>query len=354
MSQTLGSKADGSLAEGSGGDSRKGKCGLLTMKVIRDWKDKALEDVEKTFHIQFEGFTLSKGLILKAQFEVYNPLSCAIPKWKSIRYSVKIADCYNLEIPGSGREIANGKVPSKWLRAKEKTTVEMTINASLKHVGDKLQEIILQTIIDGLLKVELEITFRYPIIGKHTIHPKFPIDVSVSDALGKHLSPNLYKVLQVVLRTVEGNTKNIPDALLEILEALTRYYDDKKKALDHVADDFMKNNLEQITVTVQLLEKCLIPSLNKVLRVVLDTIEGNKKNIPDALLEILEALTQYYDDKKKALDHVADDFMKDNLKRISVTVKAIEKFLNSGEYLGDLKDMFKKNVNKLVEAVKKI
>lgn len=142
--------------------------------------------------------------------------------------------------------------------------MEMTINASLIHVGDKLQEIILQTIIDGLLKVELEITFSYPIIGKHTIHPKFPIDVSVSHALGKYLSPNLYKVVQLVLRTVEGNTKSIPDALLEILEALTRYYDDKKKALDcdHVADDFMKNNLEQITVTVQFLEKCFIPTLN--------------------------------------------------------------------------------------------
>lgn len=158
------------------------------------------------------------------------------------------------------REIANGKVPSKWLRGKKKTTVDVTINVSLNDLGDKLQEIMLQTIIDGHLKVELalKITFGFPIIGESCpIKTQFPIDVPVTEVLDKCLSPALYNLVQVVLDTIEGNKKNIPKALSEILEALTHYYDDQK-AVDHVADDLQKN-WEQINNTVQAIQKLFNP-----------------------------------------------------------------------------------------------
>ncbi|XP_058226184.1 uncharacterized protein LOC131334892 [Rhododendron vialii] len=245
MCQTLGSKADGSSEGGvtCGGDSTKGKCtGLMTK--VRDWKGKNLKNIPypEDPRIEFEGFTLSKGLIFKAHFSVYNPLTCGIPKWKSAHYTLKF--------PDGNREIANGKVPSKWLRAKKKTTVDVTINVSLNDLGDKLKEIMLQTIIDGHLKVELalKITFGFPIIG----------DVPVSQVLDKCLSPALYKLVQLVLDTIEGNKKNIPKALSEILEALTHYYDDQKKALDHVADDLQKN-WEQINNAVQAIQKLFNP-----------------------------------------------------------------------------------------------
>ncbi|KAI8545039.1 hypothetical protein RHMOL_Rhmol07G0012200 [Rhododendron molle] len=255
MCETHGSKADGSSEGGvtCGGDSTKGKCGLMTK--VRDWRGKKLKNIPypEDPSVELEGFTLSQGLIFKAHFSVYNPLACGIPKWKSARYTLKF--------PNSDREIANGKVPSKFLRGKKKTTVDVTINVSLNDLGDKLQEIMLQTIIDGHLKVELalKITFGFPIIGESCpIKTQFPIDVPVSKVLDKCLSPALYKLVRVVLDTIAGNKKDIPKALSEILDALTHYYDDQKKALDHVADDLQKN-WEQMNNAVQAIQKLFNP-----------------------------------------------------------------------------------------------
>lgn len=146
-------------------------------------------------------------------------------------------------------------MPSKWLKAKKTTTVYVTINVSLENLGDKLKEIALQTIINGLLKVELEISISFPIMGGRPISHTFPEDVLVSLVLENCLSPPLYKLVQVVLDTIEGNKNNkdmdILQALSKILEALSHY---KMEALD--ADE-MKKNLEQIKFTIESIKNYL-------------------------------------------------------------------------------------------------
>lgn len=134
----------------------------------------------------------------------------------------------------------------------------VTINVSLENLGDKLKEIVLQTIINGLLKVELEISISFPIMGGRPISHTFPEDVPVSLVLENCLSPPLYKLVQVVLDTIEGNKNNkdmdILKALFKILEALSHYCDYKMEALD--ADD-MKKNLEQVKFTIESIKNYL-------------------------------------------------------------------------------------------------